>query len=251
MSSFFETQNLGEQFRRVANIYFLLLVVLQGKFLSLKRIRNFTNLTKSYENRFFLVFPIFGASAPQIAMLPLVAILGITAIKDGVEDSRRHSLDNGVNNSAVTRLGDWKNVNQPKVSRSWWDFNGTYTDSDKVSKGVKKLREKEGNYDPGFLYGEAKARESRDTNVDSITIGELNLGDLSFEEHNESSYTIEAPSFSHEYPPSRSRSFTLESSLAPSTSGRSSNSRKSDVVSYGIATPGTARLVNLLKLLIE
>lgn len=215
----------------------MLLVVLQGKF-ALHQKKNPEILLIFRLNS---VFPIFGASAPQIAMLPLVAILGITAIKDGVEDSRRHSLDNGVNNSAVTRLGDWKNVNQPKKNKSWWDLTGSYTDSDKISKGVKKLREKEGNYDPGFLYGEAKSsRESRDTNTDSI-IGELNLGDLSFEEHNESSYTIEAPSFSHEYPPSRSRSFTIESSLAPSTSGRSSNSRKSDVVSYGIATPGTAR----------
>lgn len=69
---------LFEQFRRIANIYFLGLVVLQ-------------------------VFPTFGATVPQIAMLPLVAILGITAIKDSIEDYRRHVLDNQVNNSAVTK----------------------------------------------------------------------------------------------------------------------------------------------------
>jgi phospholipid-translocating ATPase len=46
-------------------------------------------------------------------MLPLVAILAITGIKDLVEDLRRHQLDNEVNNSAVTRLGDWENVNVP------------------------------------------------------------------------------------------------------------------------------------------
>lgn len=42
------------------------------------------------------VFPIFGATTPQIAMLPLVAILTLTAIKDGIEDYRRAALDEEV-----------------------------------------------------------------------------------------------------------------------------------------------------------
>lgn len=108
---------LFEQFRRIANIYFLGLVVLQ-------------------------VFPTFGATVPQIAMLPLVSILTITAIKDSIEDYRRQVLDNQVNNSAVTRLGGWRNVNLPKDSRGW--FGKLFSSSpSKVSKGVKKLREKE------------------------------------------------------------------------------------------------------------
>lgn len=110
---------LFEQFRRIANVYFLGLVVLQ-------------------------VFPTFGATVPQIAMLPLVSILTITAIKDSIEDYRRHVLDNQVNNSAVTRLGNWRNVNLPRDNRSWLARMFTSSPSSpKVSKGVRKLREKE------------------------------------------------------------------------------------------------------------
>ncbi|GAC98262.1 phospholipid-transporting ATPase 1 [Pseudozyma hubeiensis SY62] len=111
---------LFEQFRRVANIYFLGLVILQ-------------------------VFPTFGATIPQIAMLPLVSILTITAIKDSIEDHRRHVIDNEVNNSAVTRLGSWRNLNQAKDQRSWYQklFGLAGRGGSKVSKGVRKLREKE------------------------------------------------------------------------------------------------------------
>lgn len=92
----FLPRNLYEQFKRVANIYFLGLVILQ-------------------------LFPMFGATTPQIAMLPLVAILGMTAIKDAVEDWRRARLDEEVNTSAATKLGNWKNVNQPTDPRNWFE----------------------------------------------------------------------------------------------------------------------------------
>lgn len=54
-------------------------------------------------------------------MLPLVAILIMTGIKDGVEDWRRERLDNEVNNSAATKLGDWRNVNQPTDGRTLFE----------------------------------------------------------------------------------------------------------------------------------
>lgn len=121
-------QNLLEQFRRVANIYFLGLIILQ-------------------------VFPIFGAAAPQVAMLPLVVILLATGIKDGIEDSRRHALDNEVNNSAVTRLTGWINVNQPADSRSFFErMLGFSNPQTKITKGVKKLRAKEGSLHSDFLH---------------------------------------------------------------------------------------------------
>lgn len=91
----FLPRNLFEQFHRVANIYFLVMVILQ-------------------------LFPMFGAAAPQIAMLPLLAIIGMTAIKDAAEDWRRARLDEEVNTSAATKLGNWKNVNQPTDGRSWF-----------------------------------------------------------------------------------------------------------------------------------
>ncbi|CCO29665.1 phospholipid-translocating ATPase [Rhizoctonia solani AG-1 IB] len=92
----FIPKNLYEQFRRIANLYFLALVVLQ-------------------------VFPIFGAAAPEIAMVPLVVILSITAAKDGIEDYRRASLDDEVNNSAATKLSStsWRNPNQALDPRTW------------------------------------------------------------------------------------------------------------------------------------
>lgn len=102
----FLPKNLLEQFRRAANIYFLIMVVIQ-------------------------FFTIFGAPNAQIGMLPLVAILGMTAVKDGIEDWRRASLDNEVNNSAATKLGGWRNVNQPSDPRTFLEkmigLNRAYT----------------------------------------------------------------------------------------------------------------------------
>ncbi|KAL9933492.1 hypothetical protein V8E36_007668 [Tilletia maclaganii] len=132
---------LFEQFRRIANIYFLGLVVLQ-------------------------VFPTFGATVPQIAMLPLVSILGITAIKDAIEDHRRHVLDNEVNNAAVTKLGSWRNVNQPKDGRSFFErlfglAGGRGGQSGHVSRGVRKLREKEDAIGMHAVGGSAAAARSK------------------------------------------------------------------------------------------
>ncbi|KAF8875785.1 phospholipid-transporting ATPase 1 [Infundibulicybe gibba] len=115
----FIPKNLYEQFRRVANLFFLTLVVLQ-------------------------VFPIFGAASGSIAVLPLAFILTVTAIKDGVEDYRRGSLDEEVNTSAATKLGGgWRNVNQPTDPRTWLEKLLGLNPPGKVTKGVKKLRDRE------------------------------------------------------------------------------------------------------------
>ena len=165
-------------------------------------------------------------------MLPLVAILALTAIKDAIEDYRRNALDNAVNNSAVTRLGDWLNVNKPIIRPKWWQFGKV---KDPVSRGVRKLREKEGSYDAGFLYDShpVEAVESRETFSEPTGA-------------NDSAYTISMAGDHHDsYPPSRPttgrpRSFTLDT--MPSFSGQSRASKKaSDVVRYGSPTPGTAK----------
>ncbi|KAF8628303.1 hypothetical protein AX17_006006 [Amanita inopinata Kibby_2008] len=115
----FIPKNLYEQFRRVANLFFFSLVILQ-------------------------LFPVFGAAAGSIAVLPLAFILTVTAIKDGIEDYRRGVLDEEVNTSAVTRLGGgWKNVNQPTDSRSWLDKLLGLNKPGRVTKGIRKLRDKE------------------------------------------------------------------------------------------------------------
>lgn len=102
----------------MANLYFLALVIVQ-------------------------IFPVFGAPSPQTSALPLLFILAVTAIKDAIEDYRRVVLDEQVNNSAVTKLCEWKNVNQPTDPRSWWEKVLRINTPGKVTKGVRRLRERE------------------------------------------------------------------------------------------------------------
>ncbi|GCB66024.1 hypothetical protein scyTo_0004891 [Scyliorhinus torazame] len=69
----FIPRNLFEQFHRTANLYFLLIVVL-----------NWVPLVEAFQK--------------EITMLPLVVVLSIIAIKDGVEDYRRYKFDKQINN---------------------------------------------------------------------------------------------------------------------------------------------------------
>lgn len=93
----FIPKNLFEQFRNVANLYFLFLVILQ-------------------------CIPLFGVTEPAVSALPLIAILIITAIKDAIEDWKRSKSDDVVNNSTVLTLSNWKNVNIPEIHRGSWYF---------------------------------------------------------------------------------------------------------------------------------
>ncbi|XP_063777045.1 phospholipid-transporting ATPase VD [Pseudophryne corroboree] len=68
----FIPRNLFEQFHRAANLYFLFLVFL-----------NWVPLVEAFQK--------------EIAMLPLVAVLTIIAIKDGLEDYRKYKLDKVIN----------------------------------------------------------------------------------------------------------------------------------------------------------
>ncbi|KAJ3065340.1 hypothetical protein HDU98_011284 [Podochytrium sp. JEL0797] len=75
----FLPKNLFEQFRRVANIFFLVLAILQ-------------------------FFPDYMTINPWIAALPFIVIILMTAIKDGVEDMRRHSSDRQINSQSTHSL---------------------------------------------------------------------------------------------------------------------------------------------------
>lgn len=75
----FIPKNLFEQFRRVANVYFLILIILQG-------------------------IPIFSNTNIFLAASPLVSILLVTAVKDAMEDWKRQKSDNLVNHSTVNLL---------------------------------------------------------------------------------------------------------------------------------------------------
>ncbi|KAM6261490.1 phospholipid-transporting ATPase VD isoform 2-T5 [Porphyrio hochstetteri] len=91
----FLPRNLFEQFHRVANLYFLFLVVL-----------NWVPLVEAFQK--------------EITMLPLVGVLTIIAVKDGLEDYSKYKMDKQINN-LLTKVYSrkekkyvdecWKNVN--------------------------------------------------------------------------------------------------------------------------------------------
>lgn len=69
----FLPRNLLEQFHRVANLYFIFIVLLNW-------------------------VPAINAFGKEIAMLPVIFVLGVTALKDYFEDRRRLASDRRVNN---------------------------------------------------------------------------------------------------------------------------------------------------------
>ncbi|KAE9411132.1 phospholipid-translocating P-type ATPase [Gymnopus androsaceus JB14] len=89
----FLPRNLLEQFRRVANVFFLGIAILQ-------------------------FFSKFSTISPGLVILPLLIVCGITAAKDAYEDVKRHQSDRRVNHTAVRVLhgSEWNNPNpmQPK-----------------------------------------------------------------------------------------------------------------------------------------
>lgn len=91
----FIPKNLFEQFRNVANLYFLFLVILQ-------------------------CIPLFGVTSPTLSAMPLLAILVITGIKDVFEDWKRNQSDRRVNNSITLTLSHWDNVNIPNLDQGRW-----------------------------------------------------------------------------------------------------------------------------------
>lgn len=89
------------------------------------------------------LIPLFGAEDASISWLPLAFILAVTAVKDGIEDYRRAIVDEQLNTSAATKLGNWRNVNLPVDPRPGWKKMLGINPPGRVTKGVKKLRAKE------------------------------------------------------------------------------------------------------------
>ena len=81
----FIPKNLLEQFHRFANLYFLFIVLLNW-------------------------IPAISAFGKEVAMIPVIFVLGVTAIKDAFEDRRRRLSDRRINNSTCR-------VYQPDVKR--------------------------------------------------------------------------------------------------------------------------------------
>ncbi|XP_072848990.2 phospholipid-transporting ATPase IC [Pogona vitticeps] len=91
--------NLFEQFKRAANFYFLILLILQ----SIPQITTLSWYT---------------------TLIPLLVVLGITAIKDLVDDVTRHRMDNEINNRTCDVIMEgrfketkWKDINVGDVIR--------------------------------------------------------------------------------------------------------------------------------------
>ena len=68
----FLPKNLFEQFYRLANFYFLCIIILNW-------------------------VPAINAFGKEVAMIPLLFVLSVTAVKDLFEDSRRHRSDREIN----------------------------------------------------------------------------------------------------------------------------------------------------------
>jgi phospholipid-translocating ATPase len=124
-----------------------------------------------------LAFPVFGAASPQVAAMPLLFILAVTAIKDGVEDYRRASLDEEVNTSPATKLSHWRNVNQPTDPRSFIEKLLGLNKPGKVTKGVRKLREKEANEGMRIILKQpADSFSTQDINGSSLDLYNQPMG---------------------------------------------------------------------------
>lgn len=122
----FIPKNLYEQFRRIANFFFLLLVVLQW-------------------------FPEFATIEPVVAALPMFIILGITSIKDGFEDFKRHVTDKSVNNRKTWTLGNLKNVNYPEGSSNRFIDFITSLFSKKIVKTNNQEKKKSPEWKQTFI----------------------------------------------------------------------------------------------------
>ncbi|XP_067887118.1 phospholipid-transporting ATPase IC [Heterodontus francisci] len=95
----FIPRNLMEQFKRAANAYFLILLILQA-------------------------IPQISTLAWYTTLVPLVVVLGITAVKDLVDDIARHKMDRIVNNRICDVLQDgrfkpekWRNIKVGDIVR--------------------------------------------------------------------------------------------------------------------------------------
>ncbi|KAJ3012869.1 UNVERIFIED_CONTAM: hypothetical protein HDU68_000982, partial [Siphonaria sp. JEL0065] len=86
----FLPKNLFEQFRSIANFYFLSLVILQA-------------------------FPPFALVSTLLTAAPILIIVCATAAKDAIEDWRRHQSDESVNHAKTYLLTNIRNWNFPPV----------------------------------------------------------------------------------------------------------------------------------------
>jgi len=120
----FLPKNLYEQCRRVANLFFIFLIIFQ-------------------------FVPVFQEMDPIWAIIPLAGVMLVTALKDGYEDLKRHQMDTELNNSITYIPQKWDNSNYPSVNLSWknyifstiyWYFRKQYKPKVRRMKRFKQSR---------------------------------------------------------------------------------------------------------------
>ncbi|VEU19266.1 DEKNAAC100336 [Brettanomyces naardenensis] len=131
----FLPKNLFNQFKNVANIYFLTMIVMG-------------------------FFNIFGVPNPAVSAVPLIVIVCITAFKDALEDSRRTGSDMKINNlvTHVVRGLDNPNFNGENVSQ-WRKFKKLNTRI--LLKLIRRIKN-EPEIDP-LAYDDGGPRKSLDS----------------------------------------------------------------------------------------
>lgn len=199
----------------------------------------FVRSADSYLTYAFSVFPIFGAVSPQTAALPLMFILAVTAIKDAIEDYRRATLDEEVNTSASTKLGNWHNINQPKDPRNWLERLLGLNAPGHVTKGVRKLREREASEGSRIVLSRAGNRPSFSvTHPDSLS---LDGGSGNRLEDIQSVDSHSYPPLGHETPPQPSFSASAQNLVGNASSATLTAASSFGVMDWSKRISGSAR----------
>ncbi|CAG7855112.1 Phospholipid-transporting ATPase DNF1; AltName: Full=Flippase DNF1 [Serendipita indica DSM 11827] len=133
----FLPRNLLEQFRRIANIFFAFICILQ-------------------------FFPRFSTISPGLVVLPLIIVLLITAVKDGYEDVKRHQSDRKVNHTRVLVL-EGENYHNHNAMGS---KSKTFTRGMRIPYKRKKAQDKDSN---NTLVEKPSTIEDEDNLVDIDT----------------------------------------------------------------------------------
>eukprot|EP00658_Telonema_sp_P-2_P085471 TRINITY_DN9751_c0_g1_i5.p1 TRINITY_DN9751_c0_g1~~TRINITY_DN9751_c0_g1_i5.p1 ORF type:complete len:1512 (-),score=515.35 TRINITY_DN9751_c0_g1_i5:306-4841(-) len=107
----FIPMNLFEQFQRVANIYFLVIVIIS-------------------------FIPALSPQTPITSLAPLVLVLALQAVKDGLEDLKRHRSDDADNNSPATVIRDGVEMHIKRMEVRVGDILVITKDPESESDGV-------------------------------------------------------------------------------------------------------------------
>jgi phospholipid-translocating ATPase len=164
-------------------------------------------------------------------------ILTVTAIKDAVEDYRRAMLDEEVNTSASTKLGNWRNVNQPRDPRSWLEKLFRLNSPGHITKGIRKLREREASTN-------SIVELQRTGNLTSESVADFSSFSLDRGDGGNQLEDIQSID-SHSYPPivgnNPTQPSTSSSNLVRSTSSATLAASSSGVMDHSKQISGSAR----------